>query len=95
MSPESYVLLLIGCWLLLASSTLWGILRITRRHYLALELDHSDAPTDATPQPTEQHEPAYVGLRLFGLRLKAVLATARLPSIRGPLLTLHRRITAD
>lgn len=33
MSPESYVLLLISCWLLLAAALLWGMLRIARRHY--------------------------------------------------------------
>ncbi|SDS82602.1 hypothetical protein SAMN05216421_2271 [Halopseudomonas xinjiangensis] len=37
MSPESYVLLLISCWLLLASALLWGMLRIARRHYPADE----------------------------------------------------------
>lgn len=37
MSPESYVLLLISCWLLLASALLWGMLRIGRRHYPTVE----------------------------------------------------------
>lgn len=48
MSPESYVLLLVSCWLLLASALLWGMLRISRRHYPAL--DHSDASADAAAQ---------------------------------------------
>lgn len=51
MSPESYVLLLIGCWLLLASTTLWGILRVTRRHYLEPVENLSD------PEPQPVHQP--------------------------------------
>ncbi len=33
MPPESIVLLLIGTWLLVAAATLWGMLRIARRHH--------------------------------------------------------------
>lgn len=94
MSPESYVLLLIGCWLLLASSTLWGILRISRRHYL--ERGYSDAQTDRPPEPTQQgHELAHTDFQFSSLRLRATTAIARLPSITGPLHSRHRRITAD
>ena len=50
MSPESYVLLLIGCWLLLASTTLWGILRVTRRHYL----EPVENLSDPEPQPARE-----------------------------------------
>ncbi|WP_150302764.1 hypothetical protein [Pseudomonas saliphila] len=94
MSPESYVLLLIGCWLLVASSTLWGILRISRRHYL--ELDYSETQTDLPPEPTEPgNEPAYRGFQFSSLRLRATTAIARLPSVIGPLHWRHRRIPAD
>lgn len=43
MSPESYVLLLISCWLLLASALLWGMLRIARRHYSTNGLPENEA----------------------------------------------------
>lgn len=33
MPPESIILLLIGTWLLVAAATLWGMLRIARRHH--------------------------------------------------------------
>lgn len=53
MSPESYVLLLIGCWLLLASTTLWGILRISRRHYL----ETGETLGEAAVEPSSEPEP--------------------------------------
>lgn len=45
MSPESYVLLLISCWLLLAAALLWGMLRIARRHYATNGLEDCEAET--------------------------------------------------
>src|SRR5688572_8876306 len=70
MSPESYVLLLIGCWLLLASTTLWGILRVTRRHYL----EYPDAETDLSAQPIEQpDEAAYARFQLLNQTVGAMI----------------------
>ncbi len=50
MSPESYVLLLISCWLLLASALLWGMLRIARRHY-PVEENHEQAVEPESAEP--------------------------------------------
>lgn len=93
MSPVYYVLLLIGSWLLLASTTLWGILRVTRRHYL--EFPHAE--TDLPTQPIEQQdEPAYARVQLLNQAQRAMIVIARLPLRHiAQVLTLHRRISAD
>ena len=50
MSPESYVLLLISCWLLLASALLWGMLRIARRHYASSVAEAPEQPVGDAAQ---------------------------------------------
>jgi hypothetical protein len=65
MPPESMILLLIGTWLLVAAATLWGMLRIARRHHNAHY--HQNHPQ---PQPVQRpalrpaqarHTPARAG----------------------------------
>ncbi|MGY4531937.1 hypothetical protein ACVW0Y_001053 [Pseudomonas sp. TE3786] len=54
MPPESIVLLLIGTWLLVAAATLWGMLRIARRH-------HKAAARPALRALPTRHKPARAG----------------------------------
>ncbi|QJD60514.1 hypothetical protein HG264_17335 [Pseudomonas sp. gcc21] len=92
MSPASYVLLLIGCWFLLASTTLWGILRVTRRHYLELP----DTENEPTPVPDIVHnEPTDVRSPLLEKGIKWLGAIARLPWTITPALLLQRRTSTD
>ncbi|QIB49587.1 hypothetical protein [Pseudomonas sp. OIL-1] len=92
MSPESYVLLLIACWLLLASSTLWGILRVTRRHYL----EHPDTANEPISEQDLAHRnPARPRLWLITKGFRLLIAIARLPSTITPALLLQRRTSTD
>jgi hypothetical protein len=58
MPPESIVLLLIGTWLLVAAATLWGMLRIARRHH---SRQHVRPAQPAMRAVQARHKPLRVG----------------------------------
>jgi hypothetical protein len=50
MSLTMTIVMLISGWLAVAAAMLWGVLRVTRRHY------HPSAPS--APVPTAEKQPA-------------------------------------
>ncbi|WP_167368546.1 hypothetical protein [Pseudomonas frederiksbergensis] len=56
MSLTMIILMLICGWLAVAAAMLWGVLRITRRHYHSHV--HSAAPAK-TGKPARRHATAY------------------------------------
>ena len=58
MPPESIILMLIGTWLLVAAATLWGMLRIARRHH---ERQHAQPVKPAVRPAAARHTPVRIG----------------------------------
>jgi hypothetical protein len=58
MPPQSIILMLIGTWLLVAAATLWGMLRIARRHH---ERQHARPTKPAMRAAPARHKPVRIG----------------------------------